>query len=374
MSEVVTALGAMSGTSLDGVDAAVLRTDGERIEGFGATAYRPYSSEERAILRAALGRWDGPEVDAATRVVELAHAEVLSGFAEVDLIGFHGQTLAHEPRGRGTLQVGEGARLAQQLRRPVVWDFRSEDVRQGGEGAPLAPFYHFALARWMGASEPLAMLNLGGVGNLTWVDPGRERPDENGALIAFDTGPATALVDDLMLRRRGVARDEGGELAAAGRVDESIVTEFLAHPFFAQRPPKSLDRDQFAALGRAVEFLPDADAAATLTACSARAVGRGLLHCPTAPTRLLVTGGGRHNATLMRWIAEEAGCVVEPVTAHGLDGDMLEAQAFAFLAVRVLRGLPTSAPGTTGVGAPLVGGIVSQPEGPTMSTRRGVVL
>ncbi|TNC50460.1 anhydro-N-acetylmuramic acid kinase [Rubellimicrobium rubrum] len=374
MSEVVTALGAMSGTSLDGVDAAVLRTDGERIEGFGPAGYRPYSSEERAILRSALGRWNGPEVDAATRVVEDVHAEILSGFAEVDLIGFHGQTLAHEPRGRGTLQVGDGTRLAQVLHRPVVWDFRSEDVRKGGEGAPLAPFYHFALTRWIGASEPLAVLNLGGVGNLTWVDPRRERPEEDGALIAFDTGPANALMDDLMLRRRGVARDEGGGLADAGRVDESIVNAFLALPFFARQPPKSLDRDQFAALGRAVENLPDADAVATLTACSARAVGQGLLHCPTAPTRLLVTGGGRHNTTLMRWIAKEARCAVEPVEAHGLDGDMLEAQAFAFLAVRVLRGLPTSAPGTTGVGAPLVGGIVSQPEMSTRSAGSGRAL
>jgi anhydro-N-acetylmuramic acid kinase len=363
MTQPVTALGAMSGTSLDGVDAATLVTDGERIVGFGPAAYRPYSPEERATLRAALGRWAGPEVTAAARVVEQAHAELLSGLPRAALLGFHGQTLAHEPRGRGTLQVGDGAWLAEELGVPVVWDFRSEDVRQGGEGAPLAPFYHWALARHVGATEPLAMLNLGGVGNLTWIDPSASRPEAPGALLAFDTGPANAPIDDLLHRRRGLPRDENGALAAAGRVDEGVVEEFLAHAFFARRAPKSLDRDDFSRLAPAVEPLGDADAAATLTACSARAVVAGLSQCPTPPGRLLVTGGGRRNPTLMRMIAERAGCPVEPVERAGLDGDMLEAQAFAFLAVRVARGLPTSAPGTTGVREPVCGGTLSRPGG-----------
>lgn len=361
MTKPVAALGAMSGTSLDGVDAALLVTDGETIAEFGPSAYRPYTADERAILRAALGQWEGEGVAAAARVVEAAHAEVLRGVPGAQLVGFHGQTLAHDPRGRGTLQVGDGAWLANALGVPTVWDFRREDVRQGGEGAPLAPFYHWALARWMGAREPVAFLNLGGVGNVTWIDPGHTRPEEEGALLAFDTGPANAPIDDLLLRRRGQPRDEGGELAAQGRADAGVVEGFLAHPFFAKRPPKSLDRDAFAALSSAVEALSDADAAATLAACVAAAVGQGMRHCPAPPSRLFVTGGGRRNATLMRLIAQAAGCPVEPVEAAGLDGDMLEAQAFAFLAVRVARGLPTSAPGTTGVRAPVCGGVLSQP-------------
>ena len=372
MAEVVAALGAMSGTSLDGVDAATLVTDGESVLAFGPSAYRPYDEGERDVLRAALGRWEGREVEAATRVVERAHEEVLSAFEGVELVGFHGQTLAHDPRGRGTLQVGDGAWLADRLNLPVVWDFRSTDVRLGGEGAPLAPFFHWALARWTRAEAPLAVLHRGGVGNLTWIDPRLDRPDEEGALLAFDTGPANAPVDDLLRRRRNLPRDEDGALAASGEVDEGVVRRFLDHPFFIRVPPKSLDRDAFALLAAAVEPLSDADAAATLTACSAAAVMRGLEHCPTAPSRLLVTGGGRRNPTLMAMIAAALDCPVEPVDAAGLDGDMIEAQAFAFLAVRVLRGLPTSCPGTTGVPAAVGGGTVSRPRagGSSLSGRR----
>ncbi len=356
------ALGAMSGTSLDGVDAAVLLTDGERIEGFGPTAYRPYSDGERATLRAALGHWTGGAVEAAARVVEEAHAELLSGFADAELVGFHGQTLAHEPRGRGTHQAGDGARLAGRLGLPVVWDFRSADVRLGGEGAPLAPFYHWALARHAGERGPVAVLNLGGVGNLTWIDPRAERPEAEGALLAFDTGPANAPLDDLMLRRRGLRRDEDGALAASGEVAAGVVDRLMRQPHFVRMAPKSLDRDAFAWLQDAVADLPDADAAATLAACAAASVMRGMELLPAPPSRLLVGGGGRRNPTLMAMIAAALDCPVEPVEAWGLDGDMLEAQAFAFLAVRVLRGLPTSCRGTTGVRAAVGGGTVSRPE------------
>jgi len=353
------ALGAMSGTSLDGVDAAMLRTDGRSIVEFGKTHYRAYSDQERAVLRSALGKWDG--VDDAAELIETAHAEVLSTFQGVDIVGFHGQTLAHDPRGKGTFQAGDGAILAEVLNTPVVWDFRSADVQMGGQGAPLAPFFHFACAKWIGATDPVCFLNLGGVGNLTWVDPRKERPELPGALLAFDTGPANAPLNDLMMQRLGVARDTDGALAACGTVDGDVLDRFLASGYFLKMPPKSLDRNDFPDLLSDVETLSDADAAATLTAAIAASVVAGLDHCPSPPRRVLVTGGGRHNPTLMRILAAGIDCPVEPVEAVGLDGDMLEAQAFAYLAVRVARGMPTSCPSTTGVAAAIGGGNISHP-------------
>ncbi|WP_300516636.1 anhydro-N-acetylmuramic acid kinase [Aliiroseovarius sp.] len=360
----VWALGAMSGTSLDGVDAALLLTDGVRIFDFGNTGYRAYGDEERAVIRAALGAWPGaPGVEAAAEVVETAHAVLLSGIEGADLVGFHGQTLAHEPQGRGTHQAGDGRVLAEVLGKPVVWDFRSADVRLGGEGAPLAPFFHFACAKWAGLEAPVAVLNLGGVGNVTWVDPSKEAPEAEGALLAFDTGPANAPINDLMTRRRGKSLDEGGALAATGEVVPEVIDAFLQDAYFFKVPPKSLDRDSFSGLGEAVSHLCDADAAATLAGCAVAAVARGMEHCPAPPTRLLVAGGGRHNAVLMAGLSVLLDCPVEPVEAIGLDGDMLEAQAFAYLAVRVARGLPTSCPATTGVSAAVGGGVVSEPAG-----------
>lgn len=356
------ALGAMSGTSLDGVDAAMVRTDGETIAEFGPHAYRPYSEAERQAIRTALGQWPGdPDVATAAEVVETAHAQVLSRFSGVDLVGFHGQTLAHDPGGRGTHQCGNGAVLAEVLGLPVVWDFRSNDVAMGGQGAPLAPFFHFACAKWMKAFEPLAFLNLGGVGNVTWVDPSAEHPDTPGALLAFDTGPANAPINDLMAAHFGTAQDEGGRVASGGKVDEAAVTAFLEHSFFYKIPPKSLDRNDFNSTFRTFSQLSPQDTAATLTAIAAASVAHGAQHFPRPASRLLVTGGGRHNATMMRELAARLPCAVEPIEAAGLNGDMLEAQAFAYLAVRVMRGLPTSCPSTTGVPAAVGGGQISRP-------------
>ncbi|WP_121063847.1 anhydro-N-acetylmuramic acid kinase [Chachezhania antarctica] len=357
----VRALGAMSGTSLDGVDAAVVETDGHTVFGFGPSDYRSYPVAERAVLRAALGLWSGPEVEAAAKITDASHAALLGTFGDVDLVGYHGQTLAHAPRTKGTLQVGDGQALADALGVPVVWDFRSEDVTMGGEGAPLAPFFHFACAKWFSATGPVAFLNLGGVGNLTYVDPSFDRPEDEGALLAFDTGPANAPVNDLMQARRGLDMDEGGALAAQGKVDEGAVEQFLASPYFTRRPPKSLDRNDFAEMVTLVDDLSDADAAATLTAMSAAGVAAGARHFPKPVERLLVTGGGRHNPVLMEMLRVTLPCPVVPVEEAGLDGDMLEAQAFAHLAVRVARGLPTSCPGTTGVRAPVGGGVFSAP-------------
>ncbi|MEM8843052.1 MAG: anhydro-N-acetylmuramic acid kinase [Pseudomonadota bacterium] len=354
------ALGAMSGTSLDGVDAAMVLTDGHTIEAFGKSAFRAYSEKEAGVLRDALGALPGEaRAEAAAVTVEDAHAEVLSEFEGAELIGFHGQTLHHDPDNALTHQCGNGQVLTEALETPVVWDFRSSDVTMGGQGAPLAPFFHFACAKWIAAKAPIGFLNLGGVGNLTWVDPKFERPEDEGALLAFDTGPANAPLNDLMRDRLDKAFDNGGALAAEGAADEGVIERVLSRGYFAKIPPKSLDRDAFADLD--VSGLSDADAAATLTALVAATVADGLQHCQSLPERLLVTGGGRKNPVMMAMIADRAGVPVTPVEEVGLDGDMLEAQAFAYLAVRVSRGLPTTAPGTTGVPAPVGGGRLSTP-------------
>ena len=357
----VRAVGAMSGTSLDGVDAAEIITDGVTIAAFGDTTYRAYTPAEQALLRSALGKWQDADLGDVSELIETAHAQTLSKFAGPDLIGFHGQTLAHDPANRRTHQCGDGAVLAEVLQTPVVWDFRSADVGMGGQGAPLAPFYHFALAKFIAADAPVAFLNLGGVGNLTWIDPSRDVPEDPGALLAFDTGPANAPINDLMQARLGQSFDADGTCAAGGTVQQAALESFLRHPYFFKMPPKSLDRDAFAALATAVADVNDADAAATLTAAAAMSVTMGIEHCPTAPVHVLVTGGGRKNPTLMAMLNAGLDCPVVPVEDVGLDGDMLEAQAFAYLAVRVARGLPTSCPGTTGVRAAVSGGTISRP-------------
>lgn len=376
----VWALGLMSGTSMDAVDAALLLSDGEEIAAFGPARALPWEAADRALLReavaaaaalpdAALGdaaHWPRVLHRAARRVVE-AHAEAvrrLGGSPAV--IGFHGQTVAHRPAAGITLQLGDGGALARATGVPVVWDFRSADMAAGGEGAPLAPFYHFALARRLRAEGriergPLAFLNIGGVANVTWVDPAAPAPEAPGALVAFDTGPGNALIDDFAAARTGRPRDEGGGLAARGRVHDDILAPFRGLDFFSRKPPKSLDRNDFASLADVVAGLSDEDGAATLTAFSAECVALARAHLPAPPRLWLVTGGGRHNATLMAMLAARLDAPVRPVEAVGLDGDMLEAQAFAHLALRVLRGLPTSAPGTTGCRAPVSGGRLAEP-------------
>jgi len=358
----------MSGTSLDGVDAALLRTDGETISEFGASDYRPYSKAERASIASALGQWQGgADVAQAAETVETVHAALLSRMmtAEPDqrpsLIGFHGQTLAHDPDRQRTHQTGDGALLAQILQCPVAWDFRSADVQLGGQGAPLAPFFHFACAKYLSLSEPTVFLNLGGVGNVTYVDPTHEAPEAQGALLAFDTGPANAPLNDLMQDRLSQPFDRDGGLSLTGTADAEVVETFLTHSYFHKIPPKSLDRDSFAELPSLVARMSDADAAATLSECCAAAVARAMEHMPKVPAQILVCGGGRRNPHIMARLKALTGVQIDNIDDHGLDGDMLEAQAFAYLAVRVARGLATSCPSTTGVAANVGGGTISQP-------------
>jgi anhydro-N-acetylmuramic acid kinase len=351
----------MSGTSLDGVDAAVIDTDGVSVLGFGPSAYRAYTVQEQSILSAHLGLWQNDDVSGAQDVVEAAHIAVMQGFQDIAIAGFHGQTLAHDPQNRGTHQCGDGGAIARALGVPVAWDLRTNDVARGGQGAPLAPFYHFALAKWIGAQTPIAFLNLGGVGNITWVDPAYDDPAHPKALMAFDTGPANAPMNDVMMARRGVGYDDSGDLAATGTVHHGVLARFAAHPYFAQTAPKSLDRDAFAGLVGDVADLSDADALATLAAAVVEAVVMGVARCPLSPAKILVAGGGRHNKTVMAGLSRALPCDIAPVEAAGLDGDMLEAQAFAYLAVRTARGLPLSSPQTTGVPHPATGGRITMP-------------
>jgi anhydro-N-acetylmuramic acid kinase len=346
-----TVLGLMSGTSLDGIDLALLRTDGlARIEPGPAATY-PYEPALREALRGVLGGV-GPTGE-VERALTLAFAAAVKRFLgenalaarEIELIGCHGHTILHRPREGRTWQLGDGALLARETGIPVVDDFRSADVAAGGEGAPLAPLFHAALAE--GLARPLALLNLGGVANVTWIG-------EGGEVIAFDTGPGNAAIDDWVRRATGAAMDEGGRLALAGRVAEPVLASLLQHDYFERPPPKSLDRDDFG--WRQAEGLGVEDGAATLVAFTAASVARGAPYFPAPARRWLVTGGGRHNPAIMAALEKALGMAAEPVEAVGWQGDALEAQAFAWLALRSRRGLPLSLPSTTGVSRPTSGG------------------
>lgn len=351
-----TVVGLMSGTSMDGIDAALLRTDGRtRVEPLAFLTI-PYEDGFRAALRGCLGG-TGP-VESVERALTDAHADavrrLLAGAAvapsAVDLIGFHGHTILHAPERRRTWQIGDGARLAAATGIAVVDDFRGADVAAGGQGAPLVPLFHRALADAL--PRPLAVLNIGGVANVSWI--GADESDAAGSVVACDTGPGNALVDDWVLRHGGGRYDEGGALAASGAVDSAALATLLAHPYFDRPAPKSLDRDAFDPAP--VSGLSAADGAATLTAFTAESVARVLPHLPAPPVRWLVCGGGRHNATLMGLLAGRLGVPVAAVESDGWDGDALEAQAFGYLAVRSRLGLPLSEPATTGVPAPMTGG------------------
>ncbi len=357
------ALGLMSGTSMDGIDAALLRTDGEVVSGFGPAVTRAYESGFRDRLRAILGRTtdhDGT-VASVARDLSMLHVDLVRTFlaahgltaADVDLIGFHGHTITHRPEDRLTWQIGYGEMLADALGIETVAGFRTQDVAAGGQGAPIVPAYHRALATDL--EKPVAILNIGGVANVTWIGSGEDD------LIAFDTGPGNALIDDWVGYKAGRRMDADGALARDGSVDPEILSLLLSHDYFLQPAPKSLDRHAFD--GAPIYGLGLANGAATLTAFTAAAVARARPHLPRPPLRWLVTGGGRRNPVLMDALREALDVPVDPVESVGWDGDALEAQALAFLAVRCKRGLSISFPGTTGCPRPLTGGRVHRPGG-----------
>lgn len=346
-------IGLMSGTSLDGVDAAWLETDGVRVEKFGPSLTIPYDDTLRADLRALLDR--APTLaaddfllrDAVRRLTDI-HIQAVRAIGEAaDIIGFHGQTILHQPDRRRTWQIGDAALLAGATGIPVAYDFRSADVAAGGQGAPLVPVFHQALAAEL--ERPVAILNIGGVANVTWIGARDE-------LTAFDTGPGNGPLDDWVFAHTGARFDRDGILAHAGAPDASVLARLLAHPYFTAPAPKSLDRLDFsrAIAASGLAKLSPADGAATLAAFTAGAVAAARF--PAPPRRWLVCGGGRHNPALMDALRAALAAPVAPVEAVGWDGDALEAQCFGFLAARVRARLPLSFPGTTGVPAAMQGG------------------
>lgn len=351
MPETSLALGLMSGTSLDGIDAAILRTDGETVVEAGAHLTLPYDDSLRDRIRGVLGGVG--DVPAVERELTEAHARVVRQLLQesdlrpqdIELIGFHGHTIWHRPADRRTWQIGDGNLLAELTGIDVVADFRSADVAAGGEGAPFAPVFHAAITA--GLQRPVAVLNLGGVANVTWIGA-------DGSLVAFDTGPGNALLDDWAAKHTGQRCDLDGAMARRGSVDEHTLAAFMRNGYFARPAPKSLDRLDFDL--RLFEALSPDDGAATLTACTAAAVALALERVDEVPHRCLVAGGGRRNPAMMAALAERLPCPVEPIERIGWDGDALEAQLFAYLAVRSRLGLPLSYPGTTGVEAPQAGG------------------
>jgi anhydro-N-acetylmuramic acid kinase len=353
-----TVVGTISGTSADGIDLAEIETDGRVVARFGPSETIAYSYETRAAILEAVAsgpehRSEWPDI---AKLVTRDHAEAISAFVtknnlSPDLVVFHGQTVWHDPGQGETVQLGDSQLLADTLGLPVAGDLRLADIAAGGEGAPLVPVYHQALS--IDLPQPLCFLNIGGVSNLTYVD--------GSTLLAFDIGPGNALLDDWIRQHQAGEFDPSGEISARGKPDEAWLARALQQPFFRRRGPKSLDRNAFSLdlpEGTSLE-----DGAATLVAFTAEAVAGAEKLCPKTPRLWLVCGGGRLNKTMMEALSDRLQGEVVSADAYGFDGDALEAQCMAFLGARLLAGLPTSFPETTGADNPVVGGRLYQPKG-----------
>ena len=352
---------------MDGIDVALLETDGRSTVRPGLSGFQPYNAADRVVLRAALAAAVGlnsrearpAAVADAERMVTERHAEAIEAFLRdndlasesIDLVGFHGQTVLHRPHDRLTIQIGDGATLARRVGIDTVFDFRAADVAAGGQGAPIVPAYHQALVAASDLLLPVVLVNVGGVANITWIGAGRDP-------IACDTGPGNALLDDLMLARTGRPIDRHGHAAARGRVNAAALVELMTHPFFALPPPKSLDRNAFSS--HVVADLATDDAAATLTAFTAATIVDALGMLPAMASTLVVCGGGARNPILVRELADRAPCRVTTADAVGWSADAMEAQAFGYLAARCSLGLPLTFPTTTGVAEPLTGGRIAR--------------
>ena len=374
---LTTAIGLMSGTSMDGVDIAVLRTDGENAVKRGPSGFTAYDAAFRKRIEASLQTAKGIEqaadrpgdLEALEREITRRHADAVMKFARQlppefanpEAIGFHGQTVLHRP-GRGlTVQLGDGKSLARNTGIRVVFDMRANDMAHGGQGAPLAPVYHAALARSLPESKrifPVAFVNIGGISNVTYVP-------ETGDPVAFDSGPGNALIDRWVLEHAGVPFDRNGEIAGEGGVVEQVVGAYLKNPFFDKPGPKSLDRSDFT-LAEA-QGLELADGSRTLAAVTARAIFESARRMPRMPRRWVLCGGGRKNPHIVEDVSDltkPSGADAFPAEDLGFDGDAMEAEAWAYLAVRSLKGLPLTFPTTTGCRKPVCGGVLAEPAKP----------
>lgn len=367
------AIGLMSGTSMDGIDAAMIYTDGETVDRLGPSLTVSYSPEIRAQIKECLAiaakthdRSNPPEeirllerqltdmhYKAVEELLSLTHLE----HNQIDVIGFHGHTVTHRPDKGWSWQIGDGGRLAGRSDIKVVNDFRSNDLAHGGEGAPLVPIYHRALLKRERRHNTVAIINLGGVGNVTWIDFSDD--EENPAILAFDTGPANAILDDWAEVHTGIPCDKDGALAARGIAHTEVISQLMNSPYFDEVPPKSLDRDDFNV--QSARGLSAEDGAATLTDFVVESVVAAQSHFPKPVEAWYVCGGGCHNKTLMRRLRAHTSVMIDPVEVLGWRGDALEAEAFAFLAVRRLLNLPASLPSITGVDEPCIGGVISEP-------------
>jgi anhydro-N-acetylmuramic acid kinase len=350
--EVFQVIGCMSGTSADGIDLALLETDGKEHVRTLAAAEFPYTKEEKQAIKAAFGLEDksNAQVQKATDIITQAHIKALKETGwEADMIGFHGQTIFHAPDRHVTVQIGDAQAIAIELNIPVVYDMRKNDVQNGGQGAPLLPLYHRARLADMG--EPVVILNIGGVSNITYVD--------GDTILAFDTGTGSAMIDDWISKHTAQAFDKDGEIAASGHADAILLDRWLAHPYFDKVPPKSLDRNDFSKFS--VEGLSLENGAATLMAFTALSIAKAQDHFPHKAHKYFVTGGGRKNKAMMALLAIHCEAVFLPVEELGWNGDSLEAEGFAYLAVRSHLGLPLTLPTTTGCKEPLTGGQTALP-------------
>lgn len=364
----VLAIGLMSGTSMDGIDAALIETDGHfEVARLGFLSI-PYEPEFRTGLVEAVGEAAGladragrtPLLSRVEAELTARHAVAVARLLErtghsadqISVIGFHGHTVLHAPDRRLTVQIGNGQALAHATGIDVIFDLRAADCAAGGQGAPLAPVYHRAIAQRL-PERPAVFLNIGGVANATWIGRG-------GTLMAFDTGPGNALIDDWVKHHTGQPLDEGGRLAAGGTVDEDALQVLMTDAYFGKVPPKSLDRNAFSL--DPVRHLAPADGAATLTAFTAASVAAARAHFPEQPQMWIVSGGGRRNKTLMAMLAERVDAAVAPIEATGHDGDAIEAEAWGYLAVRALKRQPITYPATTGAPRAMTGGVLAKKE------------
>lgn len=346
-----TAIGLMSGTSCDGIDVARISTDGQNMVKRMDAAFFPYDENTRHIIKQSFGIADrqDPRVVLAEKLVTQAHIDALQKFGhKANFVGFHGQTSFHDPANGITIQLGDGQALAEACGMDVIYDFRIADVAAGGQGAPLLPLYHQVLLKAAKVALPCAVVNIGGVSNITYV--GKADND----VVAFDTGPGNALLDDWVLQNTGLPFDKDGKLSSSGTPNTDILVHVLKHVYFNQKPPKSLDRNKFPM--NIVKGLSVADGAATLATLTVEAIVKSFAHLPEKPQSLYITGGGRHNNFIMRSLMKKAGIIVVPVEEMDWNGDTIEAEGFAYLAVRSKLGMPISLPTTTGVPKPMTGG------------------